>query len=103
MGTRTPRLVFFAATAAAWAQQRYEVATIKPSPGANPSMLQRQPGGRFIATGVTLNVLIQEAYDVRGFQILGGPKWVNSDLWDIAVKAEGNERMLTKQEGRPLL
>jgi uncharacterized protein (TIGR03435 family) len=35
---------------------------------------------------VRLNYLIQIAYGVRDFQILGGPKWLRSEQYDIAAK-----------------
>jgi uncharacterized protein (TIGR03435 family) len=34
--------------------------------------------------------LIEEAYDIRDFQVSGGPDWVNRDQFDITAKAEGD-------------
>jgi uncharacterized protein (TIGR03435 family) len=34
-------------------------------------------------TGYTLQMLIQSAYDLQDFQIAGGPKWLNSDRFDV--------------------
>lgn len=36
-----------------------------------------------------LRLLIQAAYDVRDFQILGGPEWIDSDRYDVQVKTQG--------------
>jgi uncharacterized protein (TIGR03435 family) len=32
--------------------------------------------------------LIQQAYDVRSYQIIGGPGWLNTERYDIVAKAE---------------
>ena len=67
----------------------FEVASIKPSaPGARGTMLQMQPGGGLRVSGATLRMLITFAYDVRDFQVSGGPGWINSDRFDINARAE---------------
>jgi uncharacterized protein (TIGR03435 family) len=35
-------------------------------------------------------MLIQSAYQVREFQVLGGPAWIDSDRYDINAKVKGN-------------
>ncbi|HEV8145505.1 MAG TPA: M56 family metallopeptidase, partial [Bryobacteraceae bacterium] len=35
------------------------------------------PDGRFVASGATARLLIQNAYQLREFQILGGPDWIH--------------------------
>jgi len=61
------------------AQPSFEVASIKPSNSADrrPSfnMFNIQSGGQFTAADVTVSRLIQLAYDVKDFQISGGPEW----------------------------
>src|SRR5215469_4430335 len=67
----------------------FEVATIKPASGDDRrSAMMFQPGGGFRATGVTVKALLTLAYDVREFQISGGPKWIETDRFDITAKAE---------------
>jgi bla regulator protein blaR1 len=67
----------------------FEVATIKPSSGDDRrSAMMFQPGGGFRATGITFKMLLTLAYDVREFQISGGPKWIETDRYDITAKAE---------------
>jgi len=69
---------------------KFEVASLKPSPpdarmvGIRPA----QGGERYEATGVPLKVLIMTAYRVRLEQIVGGPKWLDTDLFDMQAKAE---------------
>jgi bla regulator protein blaR1 len=89
-------VLIFSLVASAFAQDgvtprpSFEVASIKPnSSGGNRVALVGQPGGRFVATNVTLQMLITIAYQVDGFRISGGPNWVNSDRFDIEARAEG--------------
>jgi uncharacterized protein (TIGR03435 family) len=63
----------------------FEVATVKPI-NRRGGMFP-QPGGRFMAVGQSLRILIQYAYRLRDFQIVGGPAWVDTDLWEIQAKA----------------
>jgi uncharacterized protein (TIGR03435 family) len=89
---------------AAGPSKTFAVSTVKPNESSdNRVMLQVRPGGRFTATGVTLKLLIAEAYDVRDFQIAGGPGWINTDRWDIVAKAEDVEGQLPIEEFRPML
>ncbi len=73
----------------ATSQQAFEVASIKPSAedGRRVS-IWISPGGRFTASGVSAKMLIQEAYDLRDFQISGGPGWLTSERYDITAKSE---------------
>ena len=70
---------------------KFEVAAIKPStePMLNYMYVRPQPGGRLTATG-PVHFLIQNAYGLQPFQVVGGPAWANSDRFDIDAKAEGN-------------
>jgi uncharacterized protein (TIGR03435 family) len=38
---------------------------------------------------IPLNVLIQLAYDVKDFQVVGGPSWVKSERYEVDARAEG--------------
>jgi uncharacterized protein (TIGR03435 family) len=82
------------------AKPSIEVATIKPNKSGGPIWTHFDPE-RMIWTGVQVSVLIQEAYNVRSYQIVGGPVWIGSDSWDINVKTEGptgnREKMLLLQ------
>ena len=54
---------------------------------------------RFTATNITTKMLIQFAYNVRDFQLSGGPDWINSERYDIDAKIRDSlvdeERNLT--------
>ena len=65
----------------------FEVASIKPAPDARGTMIRIMPGGGLTVTNATLKLLLTLAYDVRDFQISGGPGWVGSERYDINAKA----------------
>jgi len=74
--------------------QSFEVASIKPSPPASPDRqivgVQTPGGGRLNTFSTPLRMLIIFAYDLKDFQVSGGPDWANSEAYDIVAKAEGN-------------
>jgi len=68
----------------------FEAASIKPStaePGSSSGIPTRK--GSISARNVTLKRCIRGAYDVQESQIVGGPKWVGEDRYDIDAKAAG--------------
>jgi uncharacterized protein (TIGR03435 family) len=70
--------------------QSFEVASVKPSdPGARGSQMGLSPGGLFTAKNITVKILIQQAWDVRDFQISGGPDWLDTERYDIAARGDG--------------
>jgi uncharacterized protein (TIGR03435 family) len=73
--------------------QEFEAASIKPSAPMGAGMvqmgMQMLPGGRISMASVTVKNLIQQAYGVREFQIVGGPSWMGSERYDITAKPEG--------------
>jgi len=82
----------------------FEVATVKPAPGADPNTGSWSlPGiGRFTATHVSLELLIQLAYGVDRSQIANKPDWLETNLYDIAAKPEDSIK-LTREELQPRL
>lgn len=36
---------------------------------------------------------MQAAYHVQDFQIVGGPEWVKSDVYEVDAKASGNPQV----------
>jgi uncharacterized protein (TIGR03435 family) len=67
---------------------RFAVASVKPSQNRNFLGVDARVGGSLMANG-PLALLAANAYGVKHFQILGGPAWINSDLYSIEAKAEG--------------
>ncbi|MEP7354348.1 MAG: TIGR03435 family protein [Acidobacteriota bacterium] len=72
----------------------FEVASIKPNNSGETRVSGGyQPGGRYSVTNYSLRALIAAAY-VRpqvnpDFLIAGGPKWMDSDRFDVEAKAAG--------------
>ena len=72
----------------------FEVASIKRSalPGRGASRLGRQGGpgsgdpGRVSYAFSTIRDLIVDAYGVKPSQVSGGPKWLDSERFDIMAK-----------------
>ncbi len=65
-----------------------EVASVKPVlPSENAASFD---GNRITMTATTLASAVRFAYDLRRYQVLGGPSWINEDSYEIAAKAEGN-------------
>jgi uncharacterized protein (TIGR03435 family) len=69
---------------------KFEVASIKPSQSAGGTMgIRPAPGGeRYIATNITLKLLITVAYRIRADQVAGGPAWMDTAAFDMNAKAE---------------
>lgn len=112
-------LAFVGGLAAAFGQTptppSFEVASIKLNPSNKPPLsdahqwfirnvaAETARDGRFAAEGfiaTPLSVLIQLAYNVRDFQISGGPSWVESERYDVSARAEGPA---TFEQMRPML
>lgn len=67
-----------------------EVSSVKPNRSGDPRMRHAVPGGRrFTATNVTLPYVVQLAYKLKDFQVVGGPSWINSDRFDIDATTSG--------------
>ena len=67
---------------------RFEVISIKPRTGDTPSGNIPNAPDRFVRPNVTVSQLIEFAFEVRAFQIIGGPGWLRSDRFEVAAKAE---------------
>src|SRR5689334_560377 len=70
----------------------FEVASVKPSaPDARGMSIQIQPGGGLRVSNATLRLLLTFAYDVREFQLSGGPGWIGSEHYDIVARPDRSE------------
>lgn len=65
----------------------FDVATIKPSdkPAGGSSLRRRADS---VTSSGVLRRLILFAYDLRDFQITGGPDWVNTQVWEISARVD---------------
>lgn len=71
----------------------FDVAEIKPSPPAPPGggrggSMPEVKNGRVIVPGITLQNLIMVAWSLNSpDELIGAPKWLNSDRFDLVAKA----------------
>ena len=81
---------------------RFDVATIKQNKsGGRGGDIRRQPGGRLTVTNMPLRTLITFAYQITGYQLVGGPGWADRDAFDILAKMEGNPEWGAPGSGLP--
>lgn len=75
---------------------RFEVASVKVNrSGDGGRMLGPAPGGRFVATNVTLRQLIAFAFGVSNARsemlVVDGPRWLDTDRFDVQAVATGGD------------
>src|SRR3954454_6484148 len=81
-----------------WAQTpAFEAASIKRNDGVSPNTRIDLSGGRVTMTNATLKTLIRNAYDILSFQLTGGPRWLDSEGFDIVATTGSAEKISTEQ------
>lgn len=65
----------------------FEVATVKLSDPNSKISIRLLPGGRFVASNASLRLLITWAYDIGDERLVGAPRWMESDRYDVVGKA----------------
>src|SRR5215467_697808 len=79
---------------AAQAPPSFDVASVKLNTSGDwRKSIGPAPGGRFIATNNTLRDLLPFAFGVpqvmAGIRIVGGPKWIDEDRYDVTASVGG--------------
>jgi uncharacterized protein (TIGR03435 family) len=70
----------------------FEVAEVKPNSSSdNRRMFRIQRGGRVNITGMNLKFLIEQAWNVTDDMLIGAPKFLDVDRFDIVAKAPAEE------------
>ena len=79
------------------AEPRFEVASIRATDiaafqgsGKVPPIGVRTLPNGLNATLATLRMLIMSAYQLRDYQLVGGPNWIDSERFDISARAAGD-------------
>ena len=70
------------------ATPKFEVVSIKPTGSRGGGSMRPSPGR--LTASAPLRVLMEAAYHVQPFQIVGGPEWIRSDQYEIDARATGN-------------
>jgi uncharacterized protein (TIGR03435 family) len=65
-----------------------EVATVKPTPPGNQTVMFGMQGGTLVIKDLTLGFLMSFAYNLPARQIAGKPGWMDTDKWDIDAKPD---------------
>jgi uncharacterized protein (TIGR03435 family) len=78
----------------------FDAASIKPNKSGERAGGVRATPGRIVGSNATARMLLQEAFDVKSYQISGGPGWVESDRFDVEAKAGFDA---TEDQLRPML
>jgi uncharacterized protein (TIGR03435 family) len=92
-------------TSAPTSHPEFEVASIKPNNGIDekPGMQVRY-GGHVTIHAMTVRTLIGAAYDIdESFQVSGGPRWTETELYDIVAQAPPNVSTESLEWWRPRL
>ncbi len=105
---RIATLVLVIAGVGAFAQERtaptFDIVSVKPNnSGEVANRLAIEPGGRYRWTNWTLEQLIGQSYQRRGFdnrEIIGGPDWLKSARFDVVAHTESSDP-LTDANGFP--
>ncbi len=81
-------LFVVATVATAFAQElKFDAASVLPNTLDDRIVrIDAGTGGRFSTRGYSLKLLIQHAWGVKGFQISGGPSWLDEDRWDVTAR-----------------
>ncbi len=71
---------------------QFEVASVKVNKSGPTMMSMRTLPTSFNVTNLPLRMLITQAYRVSGYQLVGGPSWLDQDRFDIVAKAPEGSR-----------
>jgi uncharacterized protein (TIGR03435 family) len=86
---RAPRVRAQGAQAVDAQSPSFEVASIKEDHSGTLNRLFQSPGpGRFSTLNMPARDLIEYAYNIKPFQLSGGPGWTESQGYNIEAKAE---------------
>jgi uncharacterized protein (TIGR03435 family) len=85
---------------ASLAAQTFDAASVKRSaPGnSNGSTFELLTGGSLRVRNSTLRGLIESAYDVRDFQIAGGPAWSSEDRFDVFARSQSGDQAASRAD-----
>jgi len=70
----------------------FDVASVKTNKSGPTMMALRTLPTSFNVTNVPLRLLITQAYRLSGYQLVGGPNWLDSERFDIVAKAPEGSR-----------
>jgi uncharacterized protein (TIGR03435 family) len=85
------------------AAQVFEVASIKPGDPTSPESGWNEGNGEIHIRNMPLRRLVLFAYNVKEYQLSGGPKWMDNEGYTIIAKLENRTRTGMIRGGDPRL
>jgi len=81
---------------------KFDVASVKVNRSGAPFRMgpMMQPGGRVVATNLTLRDLIRAAYGIEDNQLVGDAGWIDSAQFDVDARGPAN---MTREQGQAML
>jgi uncharacterized protein (TIGR03435 family) len=97
---RALSLIVLAVQTLAPSDVAFEAASVKPNRDGGGVRIDYHPGGRLVATNVTVRQLVRSAWRIHDLQLQGGPSWVTRDTFDVVATA-GRAMALTPEDAPP--
>jgi uncharacterized protein (TIGR03435 family) len=76
----------------------FDAVSIKLNTSLDNAINNRFGPEQFSWTNVTLRLFIQNIYRLKDYQLIGEPRWVNTDKWDIVARSDGASTFDQKYE-----
>jgi uncharacterized protein (TIGR03435 family) len=77
---------------AAPSRSGFEVVSIRRNTNGGPGLLDDGSPGRYRANNIPIRDLIEWAYDIQDFQLIGAPAWLSNEFYDIDATLEDPRR-----------
>ena len=75
----------------------FEVVSIRRNLNGGLNTQINTSGERFTVTNGSVKTLIRNAYDILSFQLSGGPRWLDTDMYDIVATTGTHETISPEQ------
>jgi uncharacterized protein (TIGR03435 family) len=100
---RLPAIATFLVITGSATSQTFGVAAIRQNlSGDGKTQIAMPEGGRLVVVNASLKTLIRNAWGLLGFQVTGGPAWLDNDKFDIQAKT-GTTEKISQDNRQPLL
>jgi uncharacterized protein (TIGR03435 family) len=80
-------------------QPRFDVTSVKVNHSNDGIIFDTLAHGRVTLTGYSLRALIQHAYQVQEFQIIGGPDWIDRERFDVSATSPDDPSLDRRSDG----
>jgi uncharacterized protein (TIGR03435 family) len=77
---------------------QFDAASVKPNKSGDRAMNDHFGPAQASWTNFRLRILIQTAYGIQDYQLIGAPVWADSDAWDIDARSAAPTTTAQKME-----